>query len=485
MTCLEALSLSNECSVNRMALLDAQSLARWSGGTWAGGEPTQAVQGVSIDTRTLQPGELFAALPGTRADGHRFIADAFERGALGALVQAGHATVNAKGGPLLVVDNPETSLRTLAAGLRAAHTATFIGITGSVGKTTIKELLAAMLEEQCPVARTPGNWNNALGLPLSLLRMKPAHGFGVFEVAMNRPGEIGPLADLLRPHCAVMAPIGPAHLEAFESVQGIAEEKAHLLSRLPPDGMAVLWKDDPWFDLLAASCTGRVRTVSLHPAAGADWVGRPEGRGALALLETETGEEVELICPVPGEFFQVDVLLAAAMARLLHVSWAGISRAVAQYEPVGMRWRMETEAGMVFVNDAYNANPISMAAALRTFGEMPVAGRRWLVLGTMRELGKESRSFHVALGQQAAAVPNAMLLVAGRWAEATAEGARLGGLPEDRLFVCSDVGAAAARLSAGTQSGDAVLLKASRGDALERVLAIWRKSGPERGPGTS
>ena len=480
MTCLEALSLSNEHGVNVMTLLDAQNLARWSGGRWVSGEPAQAVQGVSIDTRTLRPGELFAALPGTRVDGHAFVADALRRGAIGALVRADQVPAIEPAGPLLVVDDPESALRQLAAGLRAAHTATFVGITGSVGKTTIKELLAAMLEERGPVARTPGNWNNAIGLPLSLLRMNPAHCFGVFEVAMNHPGEIGPLSDLLRPHGAVMAPIGPAHLEAFESVQGIAEEKANLLSRLPPDGTAVLWKDDPWMGLLAASCTGHVRTVSLIPASGADWVGRATGQGGLVLSEAETGEEIELTCPVPGTFFQVDVLLAAAMARLLGVSWAGISRAVERYEPVGMRWRTETLAGIVFVNDAYNANPISMAAALRTFGEMQVAGCRWLVLGTMRELGEESRSFHVELGRQAAAVPNARLLATGPWAEAVAEGARLGGLSEDCRFICADIAVAADRLTAGAKPGDAVLLKASRGDALERVLSMWRETGPAR-----
>lgn len=471
---LETLSAENECSMDPVILLDANNLRCWSGGTWNGGEPAPGARGVAIDSRTVQPGELFAALPGTRVDGHRFVEDAFARGAVAALVQRDKVPASAAGGPLLVVEDPEAALRRLAAGLRAVHPATVVGITGSVGKTTVKELLALMLETQGPTARTPGNWNNALGLPLSLLRMNRAHRFGVFEVAMNRPGEIGPLSDLLRPHHAVMTPIGPAHLEAFESVQAIAEEKANLLSRIPVEGMAILLRDDPWFNLLSEACRGSVRTVSLERPE-ADWIGHASGANRLRLIETETGEEIELVCPVPGTFFQVDVLLAAAMARAVGVEWQGIARAVEQYAPVGPRWKKEEEAGIVFVNDAYNANPMSMAAALRAFGEMPVTGRRWLILGTMRELGADTRAFHVDVGRLAATVPRAVLVATGPWAEAMAEGARFAALPEDRLVVCPDVEVAAHQLLQQASRGDAVLLKASRGDALERVLTIWKQ----------
>ncbi len=471
---LEPQTETKDGVLSSLSLLNAKNLACWSGGVWSGRAPAEGASGVAIDTRALQPGELFVALPGSRSDGHSFVGEAFARGAVAALVQAGRLPDAPQSGPLLVVNDPEAALRRLAAGLRAVHPATFVGITGSVGKTTVKELLASMLETEGPTARTPGNWNNAIGLPLSLLRLHRLHRFGVFELGMNRPGEIGPLSDLLCPHHAVMTPIGPAHLEAFGSVQGIAEEKANLLSRVPADGMAVLWRDDRWFDLLRDACACNVRTVSLGEP-GADWIGQAVGREGLRILEVERGEEVELPCPVPGAFFQVDLLLAAAMARGLGVDWAQIARAVETYTPVGPRWQTETQAGILFVNDAYNANPTSMAAALRAFGEMPVRGRRWLVLGTMRELGEGSHKFHLEIGRKAAAVPGAYFLATGTQAEAMAEGARAAGLPEDRLVICADAEAAAHRLLQEASRGDAVLLKASRGDALDQVLTIWKQ----------
>ncbi|MCX7007138.1 MAG: UDP-N-acetylmuramoyl-tripeptide--D-alanyl-D-alanine ligase [Kiritimatiellaeota bacterium] len=447
-------------------------LARWSAGTWQHA-PT-VVTGASINTKTIQPGDLFFALPGSKADGHDFVADAVARGAAGAVVNRKFAKNNLSL-PLLVVTDPTTALRAIATGYRETLKATFIAITGSVGKTTVKEMTADLLATVGPTARTHGNFNNDLGLPLSLLTVEPDAQFGVFELGMNHPGELAPLCKLLRPAVGIVTMVGPVHFEFFDSVQAIAEEKAEVLRCLPKDGLAVLDADGDWFDLLSAATPCRLVTTSLRAAA--DYVAHlaPELNGAFTVTERGGEENVALQNSIPGAHNIRNAMLAVAAAREQSATWENIRVALAAFQLVGLRWQRSEWHGAMIINDAYNANPPSMAAALRTFMEMPATGRRWVVLGGMLELGDAAEDLHNELGHFVAGLKEVSLIAVGELGAWIAAGAFEAGLPADRIEICDGCGAAAAILRARLQPDDAVLLKASRGEKLERVLETLTK----------
>ena len=238
-------------------MFEADQLAAWTGGRWTR-TPAAAVRSVRHDSSEAGPGVLFLALRGANTDGHRYVDHAFARGAAGAVVEEAFAAGRPDAGPLLVVGDTRRALGDLARGHRARMTGRVVGVTGSVGKTTVKDMAAAVLAAAGPVARTRGNFNNDIGLPLSLLDADPAAAHGVFEIGMNHPGELAALCALLRPAWGLMARVGPVHLEFFADEAAIAGEKATLLRALPADGLAVLAADEPWLGLFraAAPCRG-------------------------------------------------------------------------------------------------------------------------------------------------------------------------------------------------------------------------------------
>ena len=442
-----------------MPELDPLDLARWSDGRWSA-LPDRPLRGAAVDTRSLQPGELFVALPGEHSDGHLHLEAARAAGAGGALVRAG---TRGGGFPLLEVADPRVALTALAAGHRAALSTCRVAVTGSTGKTTVKEMTADLLATAAPTARTRGNWNNELGLPLSLLTLEARHRYGVFEVGMSHPGELEPLCALLQPAAGMVTSVGPVHLEFFADEEAIAHEKAAVARAVPADGVVVLPADDRWFELLRRSARGRVVTTSLWGKA--DYRAEPGAGLTFRVHERASGEQFVFQAPLPGDYIVHDALLAIALGRTFGLPWPDLARALAAYQPVGMRWRYEQVGGVQVINDAYNANPMSMRAALQAFARTPVSGRRWLVLGAMRELGAQARPGHVTLGQEVAR---------GEWAGLLAVGARAAGWPAERVQVCQEPAQAAALLRERTSPGDAVLLKASRGARLERVLEAWR-----------
>jgi UDP-N-acetylmuramoyl-tripeptide--D-alanyl-D-alanine ligase len=444
-----------------MPRLDPNDVSAWCGGHWARA-PGVPLCGVSTDTRSIAGGSLFVALRGERFDAHDYLDAAFAGGAVAAVVED-----HARGDhPQLVVPDTRHALIDLARGYRAGLSAEFIGITGSVGKTTVKELLASMLEVCAPTARTHGNWNNHIGLPLSLLRMEPAHRYGVFEVGTNHPGEIAVLSDVLRPGAAVMTTVGLAHLEFFASEKAIAEEKSSLLAAVPGSGWAVACSDQPWFPVLREAAACRLVTVSREEDADYTWSGSTH----LEIRERNGGDAVTLELPLPGNFFKLDVALAVAAARQVGLEWDAIRRGIAAYRSQPMRWETSDIGGITLVNDSYNANPLSMREALRAFAGMSATGRRWLVLGAMLELGDTAPELHRALGRQVAAGRWAGLLAYGPWGAIIAEGAVSGGMDANHVMHCASAEGAAEVLAEKAAPGDAVLLKASRGEQLEKIL---------------
>lgn len=455
-----------------MPIFQASEVATWCGGVWKSGPPAE-LSGVSTDTRTLRPGHLYVALRGARFDGHEFVPDAFARGAAAALVSNEYAaSASTAPGPLLGVPDTLKALGRFATAYRTGLSVHMIAVTGSTGKTTVKEMIADILASAAPTARTRGNWNNEIGLPLSLLAMERTDRFGVFEVGMNHPGELAPLCVMLRPDAGVVTNVGPVHLEFFDSVEAIAREKSTVFRYLPTDGIAVLNRDERWYPVLRPVAPCRVVTVSM--VGEADYVAELFGNGRFQVRERVSGDRVEFELPQPGSHMVANALQAIAVGRAYGVAWDAMRAALGTFAPPPMRWACEDVAGVSVVNDAYNANPVSMRAALKAFDETAVKGGRWLVLGGMLELGASTGDEHRALGRDIARGRWAGLVAVGPLGSQIADGAEAGGMSGSRVVRAGDHAAGAAALASRVAAGDAVLFKASRGERMEKVLELWK-----------
>jgi UDP-N-acetylmuramoyl-tripeptide--D-alanyl-D-alanine ligase len=456
----------------------SSELAAWCAGEWVMGNP-EVIRGIVHDTRQVQPGFLFVAIPGSRVDGHDLVGEAAARGAVAALVTRERLARVGRHLPCLVVDNTVKALGGVAAGYRRRLGLRVVGVTGSVGKTTVKEMIAGMLATTFPTARTQGNWNNDIGLPLSLLQVPEEARMAVLELGISHPGEMEPLCDIAGPDWGVISNVGPVHLEFFSSVEAIAREKGILFSSLPPAGTAVLGIDDPHYELLRSLAPCRVLSVSLK--GGADYVlmASDESHGTNRVLEQASGEVFEFCMPVPGRHHLHNALLAMAVARGCGVKWESVAAGLAQYQAPPMRWQRLEAGGVVLINDAYNANPLSMRAAIRTFAETAVKGGRWLVLGDMRELGAGEVTEHEAVGQLIGSGDWRGLVAVGRLGGHFADGAMAAGLDPARIVRCETAELVAGVLSGQVRPGDAVLFKASRGvhleTAVEKILADLNK----------
>jgi len=439
-----------------------EDLADWTGGEWSA-LPAAMPSGVSHDTRTIRTGDLYVAIAGERYDGSCFVRQAFDFGASAAMVESQPEGTEYR--PLLHVDDVRQALKLMARGHRRRLAGRICGITGSVGKTTVKEMLAGILSLHGDTSATLGNWNNDIGLPLSLLAMEPDDSFGVFEVAMNHPGEIAALSDILRPDCAVMCTVGLAHSQYFADVEGIAREKSSLLKALPDSGFALLSSDEEWFDLFRASTAARIVTVSL--SGPADYAGRLDESGTLGI---STGAEDFCVrLAQPGEHIARDALLAAAAAIELGAAVETVREGLESFRALSKRWERFDWNGVEIVNDAYNANLLSMKAALKTLARVECSGNRWAVLGGMNELGDMSAEAHREVGAAVAGSAERLLGIAAG-GEMIVAAARQAGMSRQRTSVCPDTDSAAEILMHGLRAGDCVLLKASRSLKLERII---------------
>lgn len=461
-----------------MAHFDPVQLASWCHGVWQG-QPPQFIAGITHNSRSVHPGDLYVALRGERLDGHQFVSEARHNAAGAALVESDFAVAADDEFPLLVVDDALQALTELARGHRARCAARIVGVTGSVGKTSVKEMVADVLAHLGRVTRTRGNWNNHIGLPLSLLQMKPTDHFGVFEVGMNHPGELAPLCDLLRPEIGIVTPIGPVHIENFDSVASIAIEKAALLEALPEKGRAILSLDDPWFEALRERVSSKCILISMERSE-ADYYGEwhPGNGQFLRVRERESGVEHRYLMPLPGRYVADNALRAIAVGREMGLSPDIIGHAVASYQPLSMRWQMTEQNGIHFINDAYNANPISMRSAIEALQESYPHEHLWLVVGGMFELGKIERQEHIELGHYIAQFPWRGVVTVGELGQLIATGfTEAAPLPSCELISVPNAEAAAEAIPPHLQPGDTVLLKASRGEQLERVIDLMRSQG--------
>lgn len=460
-------------TMGAMPLLPAD-LARLFGGRLEGDGAQTPIAAVAFDSRRVVPGGAFIALRGEAEDGHRYVGAAARAGASLAVVRRDFAAAEGEAAPplLLRVDDTASTLRAACRRRLDELGCAVVGVTGSVGKTTAKELCAVALG-RLRTARTPGNLNTWTGIPTSVLGLEPPVDVLVAELAMTAPGEIRDLARMLQPRIGVLLNVGLSHIELLGSVEAIADAKAELLEALPADGVAVCNANDE-----------RVRGVTSRSAAPVVWFGlrsedavftatdlRVEGlRGTRFRLVGPGGEVVEARLEVPGEHVVLDACAAAAVAAQFGVGLAEVAERLATFRAPEQRGRvLPGPCGAVIYDDSYNSSPASLAAALAVLGSSGAAVRV-AVIGDMLELGDYADEAHREAGRLAAGAATALVSV-GPHADVVAAAAREAGMAADAAHVVGDAGEAAAVARRLCGPDTAVLVKASHGMALERVIA--------------
>lgn len=445
-------------------------------GTWS----------ITTDSRLSGPGRVFVALRGEKLDGHVFVRDALASPGSGAIVEAGHpAVAGLDPGPgRLVVEVRDTSLALLALGRAARDTfqGPVVALTGSVGKTTTKDMIAAILSQRGAGLATEGNLNNLVGVPLTLLRLSGDHRWAVLEMGMNAFGEIDALARCARPGVRLITRIGRAHLERLGGIEGVARAKGELFATAGPGDVLVVNADDPMSPTLPVP--EGVRVVRFGEAAGAEvrvLAARREGIDAWRAVFALGDESVDVRVPLAGRHNLSNALAAAAVAYALGLSGPEVRVGLDAVRAPAMRMQVvELPGGAVLINDAYNANETSVAAALRTLADEP-APLRVAVLGDMLELGAASLASHREVGRLAAGSGLTLLVGVGPHSAETVAAARAAGLPDARAHHARTHAEAAALVRPFLVPGARILLKGSRGMAMEKVAEILldAPAGPE------
>jgi UDP-N-acetylmuramoyl-tripeptide--D-alanyl-D-alanine ligase len=428
------------------------------------------VAGYSIDTRTLGPGELFFAVSGERFDAHTFVPQAMAKGAAAVVVAAAKAAAPAiRKAPRIVVDDPLPALQRLGAAVRRSWQGTLIGLTGSAGKTTTKEMTAAVLATKHCVRKSAGNLNNHFGVPLQLLRLEPEHAFAVIEMGMSAAGEIALLAGLAAPDWGIVTNVGQAHTQSFaDGIEGVARAKRELIEALDPErGIAFLSADDARVRAFAESFAGRCVLAGMAIDAEVRAVQvREHGADGLTLLVEARGEQAEVRLRMLGAHNAQNALLAIAAGVEAGVSLREAALALEALSPGEKRGEVLRLRGAQIINDCYNSNPTALRAMIATLASVP-AQRRILVAGEMLELGPEGPALHAGCGAAAARAGLDWVVGVRGDAAALVEAAAQAGA-RTRFFDTPQE--AGVWLAGEMRAGDAVLLKASRGVRLEQAL---------------
>jgi UDP-N-acetylmuramoyl-tripeptide--D-alanyl-D-alanine ligase len=451
--------------------------------------------GYSIDSRTLQPGDLFLAIRGPRFDGHDFVKAAFQAGAVAAVVEEGWAAANPAARKLIIVEDTVATLAALARQSRRRWGGPVAAVTGSNGKTTTKNAAAALLATRYRVAKTEGNLNNELGLPLSILRMDESSEIAVFEMGMNHGGEIRRLAAIAEPNAGIVTNVSVAHLGYFSSVEEIALAKRELVESLPQDGVAILNADDERVAAFARVHRGRSLTFGLERPAdfraveleslGARgtsftvaWTGEGSEAGGHGgpPLQGFGGGRARFQSPLIGRHNVSNVLAAIAVCAAFGVDPASLVETVGGLRAAALRGEVQQLGGVTLLKDCYNANPGAVEAMIDTLGETP-GTRRIAVLGEMLELGDESVPLHRRVGRKVAAARVDLLVAVQGDAREILDAAIAHGFPAGAASFFETAAEAGEFLSENLTAGDTVLLKASRGVGLEKALpAIERRT---------
>jgi len=459
--------------------LSVGRLLEVTGGTLLHGDDKTMVNGLAIDSREVEPGAAFVAFAGEHSDGHDFVGAALGGGARALVVtrdsdELRHAIAASRRHDvaLVLVPDATAAVQALAAAHRDRLLCPVVGVTGSMGKTTTKDFLRSVLGMRMNVVATEGNQNNELGVPLTIMRAGADTGALIVEMAMRGVGQIEQLARIARPTCGLVTNVGISHVEVLGSEREIAYAKAELVEAIPADGRVFLNGDDAWSAVLAERSEAAVTYYGLAPTClvrAGDITVDESGNVAFDII-SEQGTE-RAVLPVPGRHNVYNALAAASIGIYLQLSLSEVVAGLASARMTGMRMELfESASGVTVLNDAYNANPTAMRAALTTLGELRNTGARVAVLGDMAELGTLAELAHFDLGGVVARSATDVLITVGPLAKRIADGALAGGMPADSIRPCTTAAEASEVLDDLLSPGDVVLVKASRIMGLERIV---------------
>ena len=456
-------------------MFDLERVARITAGEYSGKKQNCALTGISTDSRNMVPGALFVPLRGERFDGHDYLGQAVKNGAAACLSEE---VIQGLSVPVVRVGNTLRALGDLAAAYRLQLKGPLVAVTGSAGKTTTKEMLASILAEAGPGLKTLGNFNNLIGLPLTLFRLQPEHQWAVLEMGTSALGEIERLTEIAAPTIGIITNIGQAHLETLHGLDGVSRAKGELFAGLH-GGTAIINLDDPRVASLPVANGVAKFSYGLNPTAQirAEGVVSATDSVRFKLLGQGWRESVKL--KVPGQHNVSNALAAAAAALVLEIPPKKIVAGLEKFVPIQGRMNFfPLPCGGVLLDDSYNANPLSVAAALSALAEIKGQGRRVAVLGDMLELGAEAPQLHQQMGEKAARVAD-LLIAVGGYAADICLGAKAGGMRDDQLVQVADAQQATEYLHEKQRSGDRILVKGSRGVQLDRLADALRLATEE------
>jgi UDP-N-acetylmuramoyl-tripeptide--D-alanyl-D-alanine ligase len=432
------------------------------------------IKGVSIDSRNIREGELFIAIKGDRFDGHDFVPEAIKKGAWGALVErtALESRYERLGGlkNILPVEDTLLALQEMSHMHRKKYSILMVGITGSNGKTTTKEMVAGIMKRKGPVLKNEGNLNNHIGVPLTLLKLEARHQAAVVEMGMSATGEIDMLARLVSPDVGIITNVGPAHLEFLGTMDMVADAKAEILENLKADGTAVLNADDRYFETLKKKWSGRIVSFGIENKADVSASNIRQGKDFTDFTLAGDGSKVPVRLRTVGRYNIYNALAAAAAAIAAGMSMDAVKYGLDGFAPVSMRSELKLIHGRTVLADYYNANPGSVKAALEALISLGTGVKSVAVLGDMLELGAAADEAHREIGRAAARLGVDILITVGPLSKHTLEGAHDAGMPKGRLFAAGSHAEAADLLRKHSKNGDAVLIKGSRGMKMEKIL---------------
>lgn len=463
-------------------------------GKLVSGKSEGAFSGVSTDSRNIRPGELFIALTGENFDGHNFIEAALQKGACGAIVRSrwfkGSSGLNRLSGLNFFVVEVEDTLKALgdiAMLWREKHPIPVVAITGSNGKTTTKEMAALILSQKFRVLKTEGNLNNLIGLPLTVLNIDDSHDVAVLELGMNSFGEIARLSEICKPDIALITNVGSGHLEGLGSIEGVAKAKGEILEGLKAGGTFVVNVDDPYIREIAKGWNGNLVTFGLNSLDA-------DVKTLLTDYSCCSGSGVTVSMMVKGKSLSVKLMglglhnsynatAAAAVGIAVGIGHEDIRKGLEEWRPFKGRFELNRlEGGVNLIDDTYNANPNSVAMALKTLADVKGAGRGIAILGDMLELGVYAEEAHYEIGKKAASTGVDFLFLMGPLSSVhTLKGARDGGMDEGQIVICSDYKDVHGRVNPILTGGDWVLVKGSRGMAMEKVVEEIKKRMKDKG----
>lgn len=452
------------------------------GGSQISGSPDRAAQGLCTDSRTMVPGHLFLALKGERYDGHDFLGKAVGAGAAGLIVEAGRPIGEGLADDNLAVITVSSTLKALgdlASRWRKKWGGTVIAITGSNGKSTTKEMAAAILSLKAKTMKSPGSFNNLIGLPLSILGLEPRHELAVLEMGMNAVGEIARLTRIAGPEIGVITNVASAHLEGLSDLQGVAAAKGELLREMSTQSTAILNGDNEFTRGMASTFKGETVTFGLGAAnrVRAEDI-RRVGNSTQSFAIRIGGERVPATIHLPGVHNVLNALAGAAIARCVSLPSELIARGLTDFRPLKGRFQiLELEAGIRIIDDTYNSNPSSLGAALQTIEVLREKGQGLVVgLGEMLELGVDTPRYHVDAGKRIAVMGARFLAVLGEHGHQVIEGARKEGMVLAQTFHASDHAEMIEAIKANVRKGDIVFLKGSRRVGLDKVVDGLKES---------